>query len=51
MASNSYPFTQIPTWSQIGWSAKLAAMIDKRQPALHREGGGGGVLGARCGNG
>jgi hypothetical protein len=41
MASNSYSFTQISTWSQTRWSAKLAAMIDKRQPALHREGGGG----------
>jgi hypothetical protein len=38
MASNSYSFTEIPTWSQIRWSAKLAAMIDKRRMALHREG-------------
>jgi hypothetical protein len=38
MASNSYSFTQISTGSQIRWSAKLAAMMDKRWPALHREG-------------
>ena len=39
MASNSYSFTQISTGSQIRWSTKLAAMMDKRWPALHREGG------------
>ena len=44
MASNSYSFTQISTGSQIRWSAKLAAMMDKRWPALHREGGGEEVL-------
>lgn len=42
MCSNSHSFTQISTGSHIRRSAKLAVMIDKRQPALHREGGSGG---------
>jgi hypothetical protein len=41
MCSNSHSFTQISTGSHIRGSAKLAVMIDKRQQALHREGGGG----------
>jgi hypothetical protein len=39
VCSNSHSFTQISTGSHIRGSAKLAVMIDKRQPALHREGG------------
>jgi hypothetical protein len=45
MCSNSHSFTQISTGSHFRGSAKLAVMIDKRQPALHREGGAVGSVG------
>jgi hypothetical protein len=39
MASNSYSFTEVSTWSQIKLTAQLAAKGDKRKPALQGEGG------------